>query len=252
LWPSRFNILLSLGNRQNILLSNQQNNEGEDAVMKNTMIKIFTLMGIALSMFIGSAVRAADGQIEPITLLVNFQIAGNFTAFDPSTGNSTYTIGGPGYAPLFIYPSGAVSDWVFPFRQVATLSNAQIVFPAFDPNNPPPVMDFTCIPGTCTMSIGGSVLQSDAGVPLEGRAPFMWGPVVKSPAYDPAHGVLPIRILGCGGLKETSGKGMYANMVGSVCFNGALNFNVANPQTLTGGSKCTITLHTPAPGIQIP
>ncbi len=220
--------------------------------MRHPMKKILVLMTIAFALLGITAVRADDGQVEPITLLINFKITGNFTAFDPNTGTSTYTINGPGYAPLFIYPSGAVSDYVLPFRQVATLSNAHIVFPAFDPNNPPPVMDFTCIPGTCMMQVGGSILQSDAGVPLAGRAPFMWGPVVKSPAYDPVHGILPIRILGCGGLKDTSGQGKYAGMVGSICFNGTLNFDVANPQTLTGGSKCTITLHTPAPGIQIP
>jgi hypothetical protein len=79
----------------------------------------------------------------------------------------------------------------------------------------------------------------------------MWGPVFKSPAFDPT-GVAPIRILGCGGLKETSGQGKYAGMVGSICFNGTLNFSAADPLVLTGGSKCTITLHTPAPGTQIP
>lgn len=220
--------------------------------MKHVMRKMLALMAMTFALLASAAGRADDSQVEPITLLVNFKITGNFTAYDPNTGNSTYAINGPGYAPPFILPSGAVSDLIVPGLQVATLSNAQIVFPAFDPNNPPPVMDFTCIKGSCTMQIGGSVLQSDAGVPLAGRAPFLWGPVVKSPDYDPVHGVLPIRILGCGGLKETSGQGRYAGMVGSICFNGTLNFNVANPQTLTGGSKCTITLHTPAPGIPIP
>jgi len=49
-------------------------------------------------------------------------------------------------------------------------------------------------------------------------------------------------------LTEISGEGKYAGMVGSICFNGVLNFTPASPESLTGSSKCTITLHTPAQG----
>lgn len=98
----------------------------------------------------------------------------------------------------------------------------------------------------------GSVLTSNAGVALEGRAINMWGPVVNSPKFDPVNGIFPIRILGCGGLKEVAGKGRYAGMVGSICFNGQLNFDQNNQQVLTGSSKCTIALHTPADPSMIP
>ncbi|VAX06935.1 hypothetical protein MNBD_GAMMA25-1535 [hydrothermal vent metagenome] len=98
----------------------------------------------------------------------------------------------------------------------------------------------------------GSVLTSDAGVPLTGRAANLWGPVIKSPDFDPLNGITPIRILGCGGLKEIAGKGKYAGMVGSICFNGVLNFNQNDTSVLTGSSKCTITLHTPANPGSIP
>jgi len=195
-------------------------------------------------------VLALDTQSEPIELLLDFKVTGNFSGSDGAT--ITYTIEGPGYAPWYIFSSGEVIDHVLPSRKAAQLSNAQVVFPAFDFNSPPGVVTFTCKPGTCSIATGGSVLQSDAGVPLEGRAPFMWGPVFKSPAFDPVNGVVPMRILGCGGLKETSGHGKYAGMVGSICFNGTLNFSPANPSQLTGGSKCTITLHTPVPGTPIP
>lgn len=194
--------------------------------------------------------QATPNQTEPVELLIDFKITGDFTG--GGAGTVTYTIGGPGFAPWYIFRTGEIIDRVLPSRKAAQLSNAQVVFPAFDFNSPPGVIEFTCKTGSCTIETGGSVLQSDAGVPLAGRAPFMWGPVFKSPDFDPVNGVFPIRILGCGGLKETSGYGKYAGMVGSICFNGTLNFSAANPLQLTGGSKCTITLHTPVPGTPIP
>ena len=131
----------------------------------------------------------------------------------------------------------------------ATLEGAQITF-AGAPTDP--IVPFTCLPGSCKITFNdGSVLVSDAGVPLQGRAIKMWGPVVASRDFDP-NGVFPTRILGCGGLKEIAGKGKLAGMVGSICFNGVLNFNANNPSVLTGSSDCTITMHTPAPGITIP
>lgn len=218
---------------------------------KNTLLSRFvaTALFAAVTSFAVPA-QATLEQVEPVELLIDFKITGDFTGADATT--VTYTIGGPGFAPWYIFRSGEIIDRVLPFRKAAQLSNAQVVFPAFDFNNPPGVIEFTCKPGSCTLETGGSILQSDAGVPLEGRAPFMWGPVFKSPDFDPINGIVPIRILGCGGLKETSGQGKYAGMVGSICFNGALNFNAANPLQLTGGSKCTITLHTPVPGTPIP
>ncbi len=49
-------------------------------------------------------------------------------------------------------------------------------------------------------------------------------------------------------MTEISGEGKYAGRVGSICFNGVLNFTPASPESLTGSSKRTITLHTPAQG----
>ncbi len=204
----------------------------------------------AVLTFLSIPVQSAPKQTEPVELLIDFKITGNLTG--AGAGTVTYTISGPGYAPWFIFRTGEIIDRVLPSREAAQLSNAQVVFPAFDFNSPPGVIEFTCKPGSCALATGGSLLQSDAGVPLAGRAPFMWGPVFKSPDFDPVNGIFPIRILGCGGLKETSGQGKYAGMVGSICFNGTLNFNAASPLQLTGSSKCTITLHTPAPGISIP
>jgi hypothetical protein len=167
-----------------------------------------------------------------------------------ATGTPYYIVGGPGYAPEKIFANGEVSDEIEPERQVASLVGAQISFEG-EPTDP--IVNFTCLSGSCKMYLkDGGVLQSNAGVQLEGRAINMWGPVWKSPTYDPVNGIIPIRILGCGGLKEVAGKGRYAGMVGSVCFNGVFNYNMFDQTKLTGSSKCTITLHTPAPGVQIP
>jgi len=205
---------------------------------------------ILLSFAAVSSVFAFNkGQTEPVELLIDFAITGQLT--DPANG--IYTIGGPGHAPWWIFSTGEIIDKRLPWRQVATLSNGQIVFQGLPSD---PVLPFTCLQGACTIEMGGSTFTSDAGVPLSGRAANLWGPVVRSPDFvppstmdnPPIDGTLPIRILGCGGLTEISGKGKYAGMVGSICFNGALNFTPADPTTLTGSSKCTITLHTPAQG----
>jgi hypothetical protein len=193
-----------------------------------------------------TAARADDddysAQTEPLTLLINYQIASTGVSAT-SDGTPYYIVGGPGYVPEEIYRNGIVSSETDPERQIATLEGAHITFSGAPTD---PVVNFTCIPGSCKMIFkDGSVLVSNAGVQLEGRAINMWGPVYKAPSFDPVNGIIPIRILGCGGLKEVAGKGRLAGMVGSVCFNGILNFNMYDQTQLTGGSKCTITMHTP-------
>jgi hypothetical protein len=188
-------------------------------------------------------------QVEPVELLVDFKIGGNIDGFTDQ-GIPYYTIGGPGYAPNKIFKNGEISDKVKDERQVTILEGAQITF-AGAPTDP--VVRFTCLPGSCKMTFNdGSVLVSSAGVELEGRAINAWGPVINSPNFDPANGIFPIRILGCGGLKEVAGKGRLAGMVGSICFNGMLNFNQNDQTVLTGSSKCTITMHTPLDPNMIP
>jgi len=188
-------------------------------------------------------------QVEPVELLIDFKIAGNLDGFTDQ-GIPFYTIGGPGYAPKWIYKTGEISDRIKPKRQVTTLQGAKITFSGTPTD---PVVRFTCLPGSCNMAFkDGSVLTSDAGVALEGRAINFWGPVVNSPDFDPQNGIIPIRIMGCGGLKEVAGKGRLAGMVGSICFNGILNFNQNDQTVLSGSSKCTITLHTPANPAYIP
>lgn len=192
-----------------------------------------------------SSVYATNQQVEPVEYLIDFKITGEL---NPQTG--TYTINGPGFAPLWVFGSGEITDKTYKWRKAAKLSGGEIAF-AGQPTDP--VVDFTCLPGSCNITMkDGAVFTSDAGVALEGRAINKWGPVFQSPDFDPVNGVFPIRILGCGGLKEIAGKGKAAGMVGSICFNGVLNFDQNNPFVLSGSSKCTITVHTPIDPTVIP
>ncbi len=217
--------------------------------LKKVLIGALMLLPLVVSTSVSADDNGGQKLVEPVTLIFNFQVSGQLTG-TTSAGSPIYTVGGPGYAPPAIYPDGQVSDDIDPGRKGVELANAQITFTG---QMTDPIVPFTCLPGSCTLTFpDGSVLQSNAGVALEGRAINLWGPVIKSPSYDPTKGIIPIRILGCGGLKEVAGKGRWAGMVGSICFNGTLNFNESNPTSLTGSSKCTITLHTPANPQMIP
>ncbi len=212
------------------------------------------LMNYVKSMFpvvtlVVSQAAVAHSQVEPVEYLIDFKISGKFVGITPE-GLPKYVINGPGFAPLWVFGSGEIMDANPDWRKTADLSGGEITFSG-QPTDP--VINFTCLPGSCNITLkDGAVFTSDAGVPLTGRAINMWGPVVNSPDFDPVNGINPIRIMGCGGLKEIAGKGKTAGMVGSICFNGVLNFNKYDPSTLTGSSKCTITLHTPADPSIIP
>ncbi len=217
--------------------------------MQNMKKKV-TKLGVSTAILIASNIALAGNfQTEPVEYLIDFKISGQLTGMT-AEGLPLYTINGPGFAPLWIAGTGEINDYTPKWRKTADLSNGQITFSGAPTD---PVIRFTCLPGTCNLSLkDGAVLTSDAGVPLEGRAINMWGPVVMSPDFDPVAGINPIRIMGCGGLKEIAGKGKAAGMVGSICFNGTLNFNQNDPSQLTGSSKCTITMHTPADPSIIP
>jgi len=204
--------------------------------------KYFTSIVLASTFVFSSYALAGHSQVEPVEYLIDFKISGQYTGMTED-GKAIYTINGPGFAPLWVFGSGEITDKTPRWRKTADLSNGQITFSGAPDA---PVIEFTCLTGSCNIKLkDGAVFTSDAGVPLQGRAINMWGPVVNSPDFDPVNGIFPIRIMGCGGLKEIAGKGKTAGMVGSICFNGALNFNQNDPSTLTGSSKCTITLHTP-------
>ena len=194
-----------------------------------------------VSAFVISSAGAATS--DPVNMLYNFQASGQFQSYDNSTGQSTYLITALGRAPK-VAENGIVKA---PRTEdddgyTVVLSDAAITFDAFNPANPDPVVNFSC--KGCKLKFpDGSTLVSDPNVPLQGRAFFLYGPV----APNPASSIMTIRMAGCSGLRETAGVGKLANKVGSICFNGSFNFDINNPNVITGESNCTIVTHTPVP-----
>lgn len=196
---------------------------------------------------------------EPISYLIKFDITGNFSGMvSPEIPSPVFTISGPGYATINTR-SGQILDYKAPWLKVASLSNAQITFVQPQANDPSYVSRFTCLTanGGCHIQLkDGSVLEADPEVRLDGRLvggmdqngmPSPWG-FVPNDKYDPVNGVMPQRILGCGGLRGVEGP--LKGTVGSICFNGTFNVPVGAggidiSRPLTGGSNCTITLHHP-------
>jgi hypothetical protein len=204
-------------------------------VVQNPVSKIIASGFLVMGIILPASVMSAGNQEEPFVYLVKYDITGS-----PNQDGS-FTIGGPGYSTITT-SSGEVLDNIVPGLEVSQLTGAEIVFSGALTD---PVIPFTCRTGTCNITLGGSIFTSDAGVPLDGRVVPMWGPVINS-NFNPDGSSTPVRILGCGGLKEISNEGDFAGMVGSICFNGV--FNLPDFQTnfsLSGGSDCTITLHTP-------
>jgi hypothetical protein len=189
--------------------------------------------------------NGAGNQVEPIELLIKFDIAGT-----PSVDNlGAFTVSGPGYATITT-SSGEILDNRIPGLETAQLNGAEIAFQESQDGDHPAIQRFTCLASSCTFTFNdGSVLEADPDVPLDGRmvTAGLWGLVDNGNLDFSMPGVFPQRILGCGGLVGT--KGPLKDTVGSVCFNGVFNVPgdiMDNPNAmLTGSSNCTITLHTP-------
>ena len=197
-------------------------------------------------------------QTEPFDYLIKFDIVGNFSGVTPY-GSPIFTIGGPGYSTINTR-SGEVLDIESPNRKVASLSNAQITFVQPQQGDAAYVSRFTCLTdnGGCRIELqDGSVLVADPEIGLDGRLlggtdqfgnPSPWG-FVPNDKFDPATGIFPQRIIGCGGLRGIAGP--LAGTVGAICFNGTFNVPVSPEgidisRPLTGGSNCTISMHHPA------
>ncbi len=211
---------------------------------RHTLIKtITTRLVSSFFVILCTTVQAfpVNPKSEHVELLIDFRLNGQFTGLTEE-GLPIYDFGGPGYAPLAILPTAEVTDIIIPQHQVTKLTGAQITFKGeFDDT----IVQFSCLKSSCNINIGGSVFTSHSGLELEGRTVNLWGPVIHSPGYDPANGIYPIPMMGCGILTEISGHGEYAGMVGSICFNGVLNFNKNDTGVVSGNSKCTIALHAP-------
>lgn len=223
------------------------------------IIRLFAksiLTSLFFVMFSMQGVQAAE-QVEPIDFLIKFDITGTFSGVT-QYGSPIFTISGPGYSTIGT-SNGEILDSKIPGLKRASLSNAQITFVQSQPTDPAYVSRFTCLSenGGCRIEMpDGSVLVADPEVLLDGRLvggtdqagnPSPWG-FIPNDNFDPANGVFPQRILGCGGLRGIEGP--LAGTVGSICFNGTFNVPVGPNgidvnRPLTGGSNCTISLHHP-------
>ena len=89
-----------------------------------------------------------------------------------------------------------------------------------------------------SMEVGGSTFEYIDGMELNGTAFAALGPV-ENP-YTTTNGA-SLRMGGCEGIREVSGEGAYANMVGSLCLNGTFSFQPNFDGK--GVSNCTLVLH---------
>jgi hypothetical protein len=87
------------------------------------------------------------------------------------------------------------------------------------------------------MKISGSTFEHIKGMELDGSAFAALGPV------EYPETTASLRMGGCEGIRETSGKGDYANMIGTLCLNGTFSFQ-SNFDGI-GVSNCTLVLHDP-------
>lgn len=208
------------------------------------LLRFLVIYFLSISLVMASS--SPSTQIDPVELLISFDADGQFIHFDPGTGQTTYNITAAGIAPE-VKENGHIvpRDMSDDEEHKVIITGAQITFDPFDPVNPPPVINFSCKGCNLSFADGGTLESDTNNVPLIGRALFIYGPV----APNPTKPIASIRMMGCAGLRETSGKGLYANKVGSICFNGVFNFDVSDPTiipaTLTGSSNCTIVMHSP-------
>ena len=89
------------------------------------------------------------------------------------------------------------------------------------------------------MEISGSTFEHIPGMELDGSAFAALGPV-ENPEES---GTASLRMGGCEGIREVSGEGDYANMIGSLCLNGTFSFEPDFDGV--GVSNCTLVLHNP-------
>jgi hypothetical protein len=212
-------------------------------------------MVLALA-FLGTAQAKPDkpgkpGKVAPpavesdalTELLIKFQVTGTFESFDPVRNEATFTFSGPFFASA-VGRDGVISDQ--PGRQLGNVVNARVQFTLGATSD---TFRFTC--DECEFRFfDGSVVEPLLAIPMEGRMLVELGPV---PPPDPA--LVNLRGAGCGGAKETAGRGKLANSRGALCVNGVFGFpgslpTLSDPSSLVGltgvgESDCTLVFHKP-------
>ncbi|MGH9009499.1 MAG: hypothetical protein ACRDYF_06560 [Acidimicrobiia bacterium] len=217
-------------------------------------LAILALAALAFPQLLGGRARAAAPVGKGLTeILLKFRVTGTFDSFDPVTNVLTFNFSGPFFATTG--SGGFISD--DPGKKLGDVVNARVQFTVGPTSDS---FRFTC--DQCEFRfLDGSVVRPllddpatplhETDIPMEGRMLVELGPVP-----GPSPSVLNLRGAGCGGTRETAGKGKLANMEGALCVNGAFGFPVplstllADPGRLvgltgSGESNCTLVMHKP-------
>lgn len=184
-----------------------------------------------------STVSSVDGAIG------GFRCADGSITGDPSDpcGVQTiiYPISGDVYAATVNPSNGETLAAVIQVGTIDATPEFDVSFFALNTE------DWTTLPTlpwtmtTFSMVVGGSTFEYIEGMELDGAAFAPLGPV-----EDPyASGAASLRMGGCEGIREVSGQGDYANMIGSLCLNGTFSFQPNFDGK--GVSNCTLVLHDP-------
>lgn len=226
--------------------------------MKKSVITLLAVVSIVLTFNTAIAAPAHNKGLTlynpntPSLTVVNTisDVSGQIGGFVDSSGNISgdmndpdnvsilYPIAGEVYAT---FTDGRTGETLGSFKQVGTISATALFDVSFfglmgDWSELPQTMPWT-MTDDFAMKISGSTFQFVEE--LTGRAFPQLGPV-----EDPmVTGTMALRMSGCAGLRETSGKGEYANKVGTLCLNGTFTFDQAFNGK--GVSNCSIAIHDP-------
>jgi hypothetical protein len=235
--------------------------EKETRLVRRAHLAVMMILALAVGVPDGGRAQAKPAERAPVVesdalteLLVKFQVTGTFESFDPVSNEATFTFSGP-FFEATVGRGGLISDR--PGQQLGDVVGARVQFTLGTSSD---TFRFTC--DQCEFRFfDGAVVrpllddpttpQPETDIPMEGRMLVELGPV---PGPDPA--LVNLRGAGCGGAKETTGRGKLAGMRGALCVNGVFGFPAPlstlldNPVALVGlrgvgESDCTLVFHRP-------
>lgn len=171
-----------------------------------------------------------------------FRCADGSVTFDPQDACGVraiiYPISGKVYAPNVNAINGVTEGALSQVGTIEATPEFDVSFFALNTEDwtTLPVLPWTM--SAYSMKVNGSTFEYIEGMELKGSAFAALGPV-----EEPNEVGASLRMGGCEGIRETSGKGKHANMIGTLCLNGTFSFQ-PNFDGI-GVSNCTLVLHKP-------
>jgi hypothetical protein len=189
----------------------------------NTAIKFNRAVGIAFMLSMAGTALAAPDPVNPVNLVYRDDFTVDPMSFDPATGKLTQHFAGKLYLPTVVGSNQLVSIGPLGSDEAqVTVEGTWYIDPAqaavkFDPANPPPHTVLQMKPDRALSRVrlvfkDGSVFEMHPDSQPALSANFTLGKGIGpngSPSYDFFFTET------CVLLKETSGKGRYAGMVGT-------------------------------------